>query len=607
MSVTTLPASTGTALAPHVLVGGNDLSTALTDALVELRVLVGVRTVGRCTLRFAAPGFELATGSPFGLGTEVKVLARGTEQGAALVTVFVGAVTSVGLDQRAGGTPELVVVVQDKAWPLTHATATETLVKRSYVDAVTDLVKPLTVSASGLPTEEHQYLLRSGTPLGFVDEVARRTGASWVVHEDTFYLWVGDGPVTEAVTLAARTALHEFSVRVTDDAPSEITVRGWDSHKQEAVQASATVPRTLPGSLSRLTGPVPSASRTRLVADLGPLDATEAKHLAKAVAAGRGRVLARGRGPVRPELRPGGTVTIEEMGPANATYPVREVEHVYTRTGFQTRFVAGDRDAVAPPGASQVAADGAASPGFRHAGLVVGKVSRLSLDPGDRSDGIAPKDEQVMALVALPGVDGALTTHWARLATVGGGPSSGVQFLPEIDDEVVVGFEGGDVRRPVVLGGLHGGKAKIPTGLTGEDTTKVERRRLVSRRGHVIEMSDGTKPATEFIRLNLQDGKVFLRLGKDRADLEVPSGTPLRIAAGKSFLEMDGNGAVTVEGTTISIKGTQKVTVEGMEVVVKGTNKVSTSAAQVELKGQATATVEAGGQTVIKGGMVQIN
>lgn len=605
MSVTTLPASTGTSLAPHLTADGAPVPAKYTDALVELRVLVGIGTVGRCTLRFAAPGFELATRSPFGIGKTVTVKARGTERGATLETIFAGTVTSVGLDQRAGGTPELVVVVQDRSWDLTHAAETEALTDQSYDAALEKVIRaPLTLRTYDLPRARHAYLLRSGTALSFLDEIARRAGASWVVHDSTIHVWTGDATVAPAVTLAARTALHEFSLRVTDDVPSTVTVRGWDSRKQEAVEGTATVPTTLPGSLDTLTGRIPTSQRARLVADVGPVDAAEARTLAHAVATSRGRVLARGKGPVRPDLRPGGTVTVQEMGPANATYPVREVEHLYTRSGFHTRFVAGDRDPSPIPSPAAGAGALGVSPGFRHEGLVVGTIARLSLG-NNRPEGVPDPAEQVMALVTLPGVDGRLSTDWARIATVGGGASSGVQFLPEVGDEVVVGFEGGDARRPVVLGGLHGPQARVPAGLT--KNSDVVRRRLVSRRGHAVEIGDGTSEKDEFIRLHLEDEKVSLRLGKDRADLTMPSGKPLRIKVGDTFLDMDGNGAVKIEGTTISLKATQKVTLEGGEIVLKGTQKVSASAAQVEVKGQAQATVDGGGQTVIKGGMVQIN
>nr|WP_297425844.1 phage baseplate assembly protein V [uncultured Actinotalea sp.] len=602
MSVTA-PDSTGTSLAPHVEVEGSPVPTAVTDALVELRVLLGVGTVGRCTVRLAAPGFALATSSPFAIGRRVTVSARGLEHGASLEQVFAGVVTSMGLDQRAGATPELVVVAQDRAVELTHTGAAATMADLSCTDVLTRLVAPMPLQASGLPSTRFDYFLRTGTALSCVDQVTRRIGASWVVHDDTFHVWAGGATIAPPVTVATRTGLQEFSVRVSDDLPSSVTVRGWNPLRQEVVVGEADVPTTLPESLTTMAGTLPSSTRQHLAADLGPTDATEAKMLATALATSRGRVLARGRCTIRPDLRPGGTVQVEEMGPGNATYPVRQVEHVYTRTGFHTRFVAGDRDPVAV-GTPDPAPGTPSAPAFRHAGLVVGQVERLSL--GESGPGIAAEGDQIMAQVSLPGVDAGARTSWARLATVGGGKDSGIQFLPEVGDEVLVGFEDGDLRRPVVLGGLHGAKSQVPTALA--NGRAVARRRIVSRRGHVIEIGDGTAPADEFVRLHLAGEEVSLRLGKDRADLTMPSGKPLKIKVGDTFLEMDGNGAVKVEGTTVSIKGQQKVTIEGNEVVLKGTQKLSASAVQVELKGQASATVDAGaGQTIIKGGMVQIN
>jgi uncharacterized protein involved in type VI secretion and phage assembly len=48
-------------------------------------------------------------------------------------------------------------------------------------------------------------------------------------------------------------------------------------------------------------------------------------------------------------------------------------------------------------------------------------------------------------------------TEWARLLLPAGGPA-GTSFLPEVDDEVLVGFEQGDTARPVILGRLWDGR-----------------------------------------------------------------------------------------------------------------------------------------------------
>ena len=43
---------------------------------------------------------------------------------------------------------------------------------------------------------------------------------------------------------------------------------------------------------------------------------------------------------------------------------------------------------------------------------------------------------------------------WARVATLFAGDGRGSWFVPEIDAEVVVAFEAGDPRRPIVVGSL---------------------------------------------------------------------------------------------------------------------------------------------------------
>ncbi len=43
---------------------------------------------------------------------------------------------------------------------------------------------------------------------------------------------------------------------------------------------------------------------------------------------------------------------------------------------------------------------------------------------------------------------------WARLAVPMAGNKRGMWLIPDVDDEVVVAFEGGDARRPIVIGAM---------------------------------------------------------------------------------------------------------------------------------------------------------
>ncbi|HEX6463781.1 MAG TPA: phage baseplate assembly protein V, partial [Vicinamibacterales bacterium] len=78
---------------------------------------------------------------------------------------------------------------------------------------------------------------------------------------------------------------------------------------------------------------------------------------------------------------------------------------------------------------------------------------------------------------------------WARLATLMGGSKRGSWFLPDVNDEVLVVFEGGDTRRPYVIGGLWNGSDAPPESMdgSGRNYKKV----LKSRNGVKVTLKDG--------------------------------------------------------------------------------------------------------------------
>lgn len=593
-------ASDGMALAPVLKADGSDLPAAWLDALVELRVRRALRTIGRCTLRFVDPGYRLGTASKLKVGTRLSVSAKGVEAGASAVTVFAGTVTSTGVEVRDGGQPELVVVAQDVAYELSRSTRAATYLKVTASQIIEKVVANAGATAKVDATSAVlDYTLQTDADLAFVDELCRRSGLDWEVDGSTFQAWtshngsaLGSTAPGPGVRLVVGEQLREFSARVFADGPQQVTVRGWDHLNKQAVVAEATGSRSrVPTGLGDLAPSSAIKRATVLDAQAGPADPAEAKTLATVSSVATGAVLARGRCLVAPALRPGVVLTVADSGPASGSYYVREVEHVFRPSGFHTAFVAGDRE---QPGLV-VDTPAPVRSSFTHHGLVVGMVTAIENDP----------ESAGRIKVSLPGLDATIESQWARLAVLGGGASRGMVFLPEVGDEVLVGFEGGDVRRPVVLGGLFGKKDAIPTSLVASGA--VEHRRLISRLGHVVELSDGSGASTQHIRLALAGEAVSLRLGKDRADLKLPSGVPLKIESGSSSIELDGNGGITLSGTTIALKATQGLTLEGVEVTAKATAKFAASGAEAELKGTATTTVQSSGMTAVKGSMVAIN
>jgi uncharacterized protein involved in type VI secretion and phage assembly len=66
--------------------------------------------------------------------------------------------------------------------------------------------------------------------------------------------------------------------------------------------------------------------------------------------------------------------------------------------------------------------------------------------------------------VELPWLNPAQTSNWAPIATLMSGRRRGAYFMPEIDDEVLLAFEHGDLAHPFVVGFLWNGVDSPPAG-----------------------------------------------------------------------------------------------------------------------------------------------
>jgi uncharacterized protein involved in type VI secretion and phage assembly len=144
--------------------------------------------------------------------------------------------------------------------------------------------------------------------------------------------------------------------------------------------------------------------------------------------------------------------------------------------------------------------------------------------------------------------DGDRYEGWARVATLMGGKNRGSWFVPDVDDEVLVSFEGGDVRHPFVLGGLWNGVDTPPETMDGggRNYKKV----LRSRNGVKVTLDD-------------QDGQ-------EKLILETPGGQKITMKDGPGAVEiMDSNGnSMKFETAGVTLTAAAKVTVNASQVAV---------------------------------------
>jgi uncharacterized protein involved in type VI secretion and phage assembly len=250
--------------------------------------------------------------------------------------------------------------------------------------------------------------------------------------------------------------------------------------------------------------------------------------------------------------------------------------------------------------------DGLAAPRI---GLVVGLVTD-NTDP----EGLG------RVKVKYPWLSQEHASDWARVVIPGGGTQRGMQFLPEVNDEVLVGFEQGDINFPYVLGGLWNGK-NAPPSKSGEVISggKVNQRVIRSRTGHVITLDDSDNSPSITILDNTGKNKIFLDSKSNKLTVhlegdmlfEAPQGDVL--IKGKT-INVEASTALKVKGQTVDTTADTTMNVKaGTEMKITGTNTEVNGDATAKLKGPATdvtatgkLTLNGGALTQVSGGMVQL-
>jgi uncharacterized protein involved in type VI secretion and phage assembly len=137
---------------------------------------------------------------------------------------------------------------------------------------------------------------------------------------------------------------------------------------------------------------------------------------------------------------------------------------------------------------------------------------------------------------------------WARLATMMGGNNRGSWFVPDVNDEVLVAFEGGDPRRPFVVGGLWNGTDAPPESMDGGGNNY--KKVLRSRNGVKVTLDDTD--------------------GQEKFICETPGGQKITLKDGPGTVEIvDSNGnSIKLEPSGITINAAAKVTINASQVAV---------------------------------------
>lgn len=168
---------------------------------------------------------------------------------------------------------------------------------------------------------------------------------------------------------------------------------------------------------------------------------------------------------------------------------------------------------------------------------------------------VADPDGQGRVKVSLPWcpdpAGGGAYEAWARLATLMAGDNRGTWFVPDVGDEVLVVFLGGNPRYPFVVGALWNGEDSPPESMDGAGRNYIKKVR--SRNGVTLTFDDHD--------------------GQEKMVLETPGGQTVTLQDGPGSIEIkDASGnSVKLEVSGITVTAASKVTVQaGMVEVSAG-------------------------------------
>lgn len=604
---------------PVIKVGGAELTAEDYDDVVDVRVELSVHVPDRFTLRFRDPDFELFDGTTFAIGKAVEIgFAVPSEQP---VTVLKKAeITSITIEQNAGDRPVLVVAGYDKGHRLARQTVVKTYVKQKDSDIASAIAGRYGLAADADATAvRHEYLAQNETDYAFLTERARANGYNWWVADGKLYFKRNPTSAGGTPTLKLGEDLRKFKVRISADLADDYQVHGWDDTKKKAIVGNEKMVTSLDfvGTDAKLikdiSGKKAFAASKRSIGHVPVHDPAEANVIAKSLAlrAAGEQVIARGEAVHHPELKAGGKVKIEQAGDkASGTYVLTSVEHVWGGgQALATRFVSGGKEAASLVdllGGAQASSARGSGPGWGRLGVVIGLVTNTQ-DPENLG--------RVKVKLPTMGMDDSgveIESTWARVLTMGAGKQRGLWWMPEIDDEVLVVFEHGDLRRPVVLGGLWNTKDKPPGATTDMfKNGKVVAYTLTSESGHVLLI--GQKADEEMISLYHKDGTTRLVLGekgviletKDQ-DITVKGGGKISFDAKKDF-EVSAQNIKFTAKQAYSVEAKTDFKAEALNVTVKAKASLKAEGgATAEIKG-AMLKLQASGIAELKGSMVKIN
>lgn len=562
-----------------LLVGGNELSKKYQVKTISIEKEVNRIPTAKIILIDGEPAkqdFELSNEELLIPGTEIEITAgyHSDEE-----TVFKGIIIKHNIKIRANGS-YLIVECKDEAMKLTIGRKSNYFYDNKDSDIIEEIISRYGIDNEVEATNyEHKELVQYHiSDWDFIVSRAQANGKLCFVDDGKLSVKKPDFTSTEIETVTFGATMLDLDAEI--DARHQIdkvTSYSWNYADQELVEIEATDPSVSlngnlePSDLSSIIGLENLELRHG-----GSLSTTEmqdwsdAKWMFQQLSKIRGRVKFQGI----PAVKPGTILKLQGVGDRfNGKVYVTGISHhisegnwtVDAQFGINPKWFSETYDINPLPASGLLSGI---------CGLQIGIVSQLEEDP----------DGENRILVQLPIINNEEQGIWCRVASLDAGENRGAFFLPEISDEVIVGFINDDPNDGVVLGMLNSSAKPAP-----------------------ITASDDNHEKGFITRSEM---KVLFDDDKKSISIETPAGKKIVLDedAGSIVLEDDNSNIITVDSSGIAIESASDINLTASgDVNIEGTNVNIKANAQFKAEGSAGVEMSSSATATLKGSLVQIN
>jgi len=558
----------------YIRVSGNDLQSDLMDDLLQVVIDSNLHLPDMFTIRVHDEELEWVDTGPFELGASVEIGVRSAE-GSSEDKLIVGEITAIEPDFGRGTQAILNVRGYDRSHRLYRETRNRAFTQVTDSDLASQIAQGagLRADVDSTPQVYEHVLQDNQTDIEFLRSRARRIGYQVYTRDRTLYFKRPSNETSAAsVQLEWGNQLKVFRPRLTlAEQVDELVVKGWDPKNKTEITGSAGSSRARPEIGESRSGAELASqafgSGRRIVVNCPVSSQAEADAVAQALydECTGGFIQADGVCYGTPQLVAGVTVEVSSLGETfSGKYFVTSATHIYRADGdYQTEFSVHGRR---PQTLYRLLTDESQAPQRRWSGVVIAIVTNNS-DPQD----------QGRVKLKYPWLADDVESDWARVTAPGAGSGRGIYWLPEVNDEVLVAFEHGDINRPLVVGSLWNGVDVPP--ISGGDAVqngKVRTRTLKTRAGHALTFVDESGAQVK---------------------LETAGGHALLLDDDNNRIELTTNGGIVV-----------KLDDSDGSVAINCSGKLEIDAQQdVSIRAGTDINLQAGARVTIKGAMIELN